>query len=336
MVSIVLVTYNRAKRLRLSIEDILRQTFQDFELIICDDCSPDATEQVCREFEARDSRIRYFRHEQNKQMPGNLNFGIQQAKYEYIAILHDGDRYRQDLIEQWYNALNTHTSCGLVFNALGDSDGDDRMVKVIQEFEEGIIEKDDLLHGVFFRRTNFSSPIYGETMVRKSLVEKRGYFDPQYSFYADVDMWMGILQHHDAYYCADALIKTPSKIFQPQEFKDDIVTFNTYLLDMSRKHRIQAFKHNRLKLTKEMVHFFFIANVHLTYILLLVVKNFPFSYFLSCRKKLHRYFYTLPIWFLFLVTYPISRWVLRTFAGKKPMPEADENLQTKSEFLFSR
>ena len=48
MVSIVLVTYNRAKRLKLSIQDILNQTFKDFELIICDDCSTDSTESVCR------------------------------------------------------------------------------------------------------------------------------------------------------------------------------------------------------------------------------------------------------------------------------------------------
>jgi len=99
MVSIVLVTYNRAKRLKLSIQDILKQTFKDFELIICDDCSTDATEAVCRGFVAKDDRIKYYRHASNLQMPANCNFGIQKSIYPYIAILHDGDRFKPDLIE---------------------------------------------------------------------------------------------------------------------------------------------------------------------------------------------------------------------------------------------
>ena len=59
MISAVLVTYNRAERLRLAIQDILNQSFADFELIICDDCSPDHTKEVCEEFSAKDNRIHY-------------------------------------------------------------------------------------------------------------------------------------------------------------------------------------------------------------------------------------------------------------------------------------
>lgn len=336
MVSIVLVTYNRAKRLKLSVEDILQQTFRDFELIICDDCSPDNTEAVCKEFAARDSRVRYFRHAQNMQMPGNLNFGIQQARHEYVAILHDGDRFRKDLIEQWYNAISRHDNCGLVFNSLGDSDGDDRIVNVVQDFEEGVVKKETLLHSNYFRRKNLSSPIYGEVMVRKSLVEKYGYFKPEYSFYADVDLWMEILHNHDAYYCADTLIKTPYKCFQPQEFADDIVKFNVFLLDMSLKHRIRAFRGQSLKLGAEMVYFYFLVNWHLTYILLLVTKNFSFRYFLTCRKQLYKYFYVMPIWAAFLISYPLLRPALRNLISTKPLPEADDRLQSVSEFMFSR
>lgn len=81
MVSIVLVTYNRAERLKLSIQDILDQTFKDFELIICDDCSTDATEDICSEFVEKDGRIKYYRHKSNMRMPANCNFGIKKAQY---------------------------------------------------------------------------------------------------------------------------------------------------------------------------------------------------------------------------------------------------------------
>lgn len=337
MVSIVLVTYNRAKRLRLSIQDILNQTFQDFELIICDDCSPDNTESICRQFASRDSRIKYFRHDQNKQMPGNLNFGIMQAKYEYVAILHDGDRFRRDLIEQWYNAISSDERVAVVFNTLGDSDSDDRIVRLNQQFSEGFISREDLLQGEYFRRRHFNSPIYGEAMVRKSLIEQYGYLKPEFSFYADVDLWMGLLQEHDAYYCADALIKTPLKSFQPQEFEDDIVRFNTLLFSMFRNQRYRAFSKRPLQLLYEMgIHYAFVF-LHMTYTLLLVTKNFTFRYFIRARKTLWKHKpWLMPVWFCFLIAYPVLRPALRSLIVRKPVPEPDEVLLEKSRFMFQR
>jgi glycosyltransferase involved in cell wall biosynthesis len=335
MVSIVLVTYNRAKRLKLSIEDILRQTFQDFELIICDDCSPDNTEAICRDFAIRDSRVRYFRHAQNKQMPANLNFGIEQAKYEYVAILHDGDRYRKDLIEQWYNAISTYENVGVVFNSLGDSDSDDKIVNVFQEFPEGVVDGRHLLKSEYFRRSNFSSPIYGEAMVRKSLVQKYGYLKSEYSFYADVDLWMHILHTHDAYYCADTLIKAPVKSFQPQEFEDDIVRFNMMLFDMSRKHRLTAFKNSPVKLAAEISVYHLFKFWHFTYVLLLVTKNFSFRYFMDCRKSFGNNFSFFPVWAAFFVLYPVLRPALRTLIARKESP-GDKALSEKSDVSFSR
>jgi len=58
-VSVVLTTYNRASVLARTIEEILKQTLTDFELIVSDDCSVDATTEVVRAYEKRDSRVRY-------------------------------------------------------------------------------------------------------------------------------------------------------------------------------------------------------------------------------------------------------------------------------------
>jgi glycosyltransferase involved in cell wall biosynthesis len=335
MVSIILVTYNRAKRLRLSIQDILNQTFTDFELIICDDCSPDDTEAVCREFEARDNRIKYFRHAQNKQMPANLNFGISQAQFECIAILHDGDRFRKDLIEQWYNAMRSHPNVGVVFNSLGDSDQEDRIVRVVQGFDEGVVSKDHLLKAVFFRNSNFGSPIYGEAMVRKSLIQRYGYLKQEYSFYADVDLWMEILHTHDAYFCADVLIKTPLKDFQPQQFFNNIVRFYIMLFRMSKHHRMKAFRNRPIRLISELAYYYGITIWYMTYVLLIVTKNFPFRYFLSCRKELKNHLYLMPLWAGILVAYPVLRPLLRAIFASKPAPQPDEALMEKSEFMFS-
>ncbi|MBK8196445.1 MAG: glycosyltransferase family 2 protein [Lewinellaceae bacterium] len=207
MISVVLVTFNRAERLKGSIQDILDQTFQDFEIIICDDASTDSTALVCRDFADRDTRIFYFRQPQNVGMPNNLISGFQMARYPYLAILHDGDRFDNQLLERWYEGIQASSNIGLVFNATGIMNKAQELTKCFMEFEEGIIEGNQLLEKVFFRRWHFDSPVYGEAMIRKDVLNEIGYFDKRFGFYADVDFWMRLLHRYDAYYCRSILIK---------------------------------------------------------------------------------------------------------------------------------
>ena len=84
-VSICITTYNRAGTLQQTLESVLAQRFDDFELIISDDCSTDETEDIVRSYESKDKRVRYFRNQHNLKMPGNLNAAIQHAQGEYIC-----------------------------------------------------------------------------------------------------------------------------------------------------------------------------------------------------------------------------------------------------------
>jgi glycosyltransferase involved in cell wall biosynthesis len=115
-ISVVLTTYNRSRVLPTTLDSVLAQSCADFELIVSDDCSPDATEAVCREYMRRDPRVRYRRNPKNLRMPGNLNAGIAEARGVYVANLHDGDIYRADLLEKWSGALDRHPNAAFVFN----------------------------------------------------------------------------------------------------------------------------------------------------------------------------------------------------------------------------
>jgi glycosyltransferase involved in cell wall biosynthesis len=116
-VSVVVTTYNRAPKLPPTLDTILAQDFGDFELIVSDDCSPDATEAVGRAYERRDPRVRYRRNPVNLRMPGNLNAAIAAANGEVIANLHDDDLYRPGLLSRWVAALGRHPTAAFVFNA---------------------------------------------------------------------------------------------------------------------------------------------------------------------------------------------------------------------------
>lgn len=317
MVSIVLVTYNRAKWLELSIQDILNQTFKDFELIICDDCSTDSTPHVCREFLARDKRIKYYRHQTNQGMPSNCNFGIQKSMYEYVAILHDGDRFKPDLIEQWYRAISVNGSVAFVFNSIGLTDEDGKIIISHLEFEEGIIRKDHLLKNIFFRRWQFDSPVYGEAMVKKKLIEEHGFLKNEYGFYADVDLWMQLLHSYDAYYCADTLITGPTKKIQPQLFDYNLLEVFLYKFRMHLKHRKRAYENQPLKLLMELTVFWKQVFLNLNYCLLLCVKNYPFKYFIDAARLLRtRVFFLIP-WVIILFLYPLLYPALRIFSAIK-------------------
>jgi glycosyltransferase involved in cell wall biosynthesis len=321
VVSIVLVTYNRAERLKLSIADILNQTFKDFELIICDDCSTDATEEFCREFASKDERIRYFRHTSNMRMPANCNFGIKQAKYPYVAILHDGDRFRADLIEKWYKACSENDSVGFVFNTIGVTDADENLLSSeifdYTRFTEGVVKKEHLLHDVYFRCWRFSSPVYGEVMVRKQLLEEKGFFKKRYGFYADVDFWMEVLQTHDAYFCADVLITGPAKEIQPRLFDDNPIRYFIYMFYMHLHHRKKAFKGQPIRLAKEIALFWVQAFFGFNFWLLAIVKNFSFMYFVALRRLLKWNILFLTSWTIILVLYPLLYPFLKLYSGLK-------------------
>lgn len=79
-VSIGLPVYNAQQFVEQAIDSLLEQTFEDFELIISDNASTDATEEICRAYEARDPRIRYVRQKENVGAVPNFNRVFQLAR----------------------------------------------------------------------------------------------------------------------------------------------------------------------------------------------------------------------------------------------------------------
>ena len=83
LVSIGMPVYNGANFIREALDSILSQTFENFELIISDNASTDETEKICREYMAKDSRVRYYRSHQNLGAAWNFNrvFELSSGKY---------------------------------------------------------------------------------------------------------------------------------------------------------------------------------------------------------------------------------------------------------------
>lgn len=82
-VSVGMPVYNGERFLVKALDSLLNQTFKDFELVISDNASTDATEEICREYAGGDSRIRYFHNEQNRGAAWNFNqvFALSSGAY---------------------------------------------------------------------------------------------------------------------------------------------------------------------------------------------------------------------------------------------------------------
>jgi glycosyltransferase involved in cell wall biosynthesis len=103
--SVGLPVYNGQNYLAESIEALLGQSYEDFELIISDNASTDDTADICRRYQEKDSRIRYFRQEHNIGGAPNHNFLVEQARGELFKWASDDDLYARDLLEHCVTAL---------------------------------------------------------------------------------------------------------------------------------------------------------------------------------------------------------------------------------------
>ena len=98
-VTVFIPVYNREKYIATAIDSILAQTFQDFELLLVDDGSTDASVQIIAAY--RDPRLRLVRQETNQGIPKTRNKGLELARGEYIALLDSDDyAYPQRLARQ--------------------------------------------------------------------------------------------------------------------------------------------------------------------------------------------------------------------------------------------
>jgi glycosyltransferase involved in cell wall biosynthesis len=106
--SIGLPVYNGERHLRECLDSLLGQSYDDFELIISDNASTDSTSEICRQYEAMDSRIVYIRQAENIGRVPNHNFLIEKARGSLFKWVAADDLYGRDLLKRCVEALDEH------------------------------------------------------------------------------------------------------------------------------------------------------------------------------------------------------------------------------------
>ena len=98
MISIIVPVYKVEPYLHQCVDSILKQTYQDIEVLLVDDGSPDKCGEICDEYARRDNRIRVF-HTENKGLSAARNLGLREAKGEYIGFVDSDDWIEPSMFE---------------------------------------------------------------------------------------------------------------------------------------------------------------------------------------------------------------------------------------------
>lgn len=100
LISVVMPNYNGYRFVEQAINSVLNQTYQNFELIVVDDCSNDDSLSLIEHKAQSDNRIRVIALEHNVGVANARNVGIKEAKGEYIALLDNDDLWTEDKLER--------------------------------------------------------------------------------------------------------------------------------------------------------------------------------------------------------------------------------------------
>lgn len=188
-VSIVMPVYNGAGRLPSTMESILGQTMTDFELIVVDDGSTDATPVLLEQYSRRDARVRVIR-QKNAGITRALIRGCDAAQAELIARHDCGDRSRPERLARERTLFDDPevvlAGCATAHFAPGGealytttAQGADIRASLLREPVASI-------HGL---------PHHGSAMFRREAYEAAGGYRADFYFAQDLDLWIRLAQH---------------------------------------------------------------------------------------------------------------------------------------------
>lgn len=116
-VTIIMPAYNASNTISESIQSVLDQTYQYFELIVVNDCSSDNTKEIVEEFIESDDRIKFIDKIVNEGVASARNTGLDHAIGDFVAFLDSDDKWKETKLERQINIFNQYPHIDLIYTA---------------------------------------------------------------------------------------------------------------------------------------------------------------------------------------------------------------------------
>ena len=198
LVSIVIPAYNNENTIIATLESIRNQSYKNIEIIIIDDNSKDKTLQLVTEQQKKDNRIKIYHNSTNLGMIGNWNKCIQMSNGEFVKLVCADDLLDKNEIEKETEAMILNPTVNLVESDTRLIDINGRKIGSFKRYHKsGLVKGKKIARTSIIWNNFFGAPV--NNLIRKSVLDKTGYFDEQFTYILDFDMWMKIACTGDVY-----------------------------------------------------------------------------------------------------------------------------------------
>ena len=190
-ISVLMSSYNHAPFVAQAIRSVLDQSFQDFEFLICDDGSTDATVQVIRGFD--DPRIVFLGSGPNRGSALRRNELIARSRGEYVALQNSDDVWRADKLAHQLTIMQVRPELAASF-ALASFIGPDGAARA----SPAVFSGENRSQGGWLRRFLEAGNClcHSSVMVRTACHAAVGVYDPRYRQLPDLDMWVRLIKRY--------------------------------------------------------------------------------------------------------------------------------------------
>lgn len=203
-VSIITASYNYENYIKETIESVIAQTFQDWEMVIVDDGSKDNSVEIIKSYCEKDSRIKLYQHKNglNRGLPETVKLGIEKAKGEWIAFLESDDTITPDYLEEKFKIAEKYPEIGFIFNDVnmfGDKEkiqGAENYLKTLSTEYNKYSFPANILQSFINQNP---VPTFSCVMLKKNLFDGVK-FDFAFKPWLDYYLWTQIAKKNEFYY----------------------------------------------------------------------------------------------------------------------------------------
>ncbi len=181
-VTVLMTVFNAAPFVRGAVVSILEQSFREFELLVVDDASTDASPEILRSF--TDARVRVIRNEENRGVTFSRRRALESACGEYVAILDADDVARATRLQCQVGYLDRHPEIDLLGTAYVEIDARGRVIRNVRALTDSLTIRWKLLFG--------NCIAHSTVMFRRAPARELGGYDARVFAGEDFDLWMRI------------------------------------------------------------------------------------------------------------------------------------------------
>lgn len=247
MISIIMPAFNAEKYIGQSIESVLNQTDENWELIIIDDCSSDNTYEIINDFSKRDPRIKILRNKHNSGPSKSRNKGIEASQGEYLAFLDCDDTIAPEFVQLLLFTLSKF-EVDIVYFQFNDINIETQESRSIRN----TIPKNILLNSQQALELFLSQEPDVNSMCnkifKKSLISKQKIRINEARFHGeDMEFVMKVFENLNSLVCIDKFLynyihqnpKSITSTFRPNDFPYKFETINLYR-QIEKKYDLKA------------------------------------------------------------------------------------------------